>query len=499
MHRFEIRGITLNNVVLSQMDFWRNIFSPASVAIIGASNTPGSWGNSATKGVLSAGNKRVYPVNPGSPEILGIKAYRSITEIQDEIDLAVIVVPEKLVLEVMHQCVGKHVKAAIIITSGFSEMGEAGRNLEAQVTEIARQGGIRFVGPNSMGYADTDSQMSTFGQPGLMSRGPVAVLSQSGSTCMKIVRSLGELGLGCSKIVSTGNEASIILEDYIEFLAQDENTKIIVTYIEGLRDGRRFFRLAKEITKKKPIVVVKVGGTEESARAVMSHTGALAGSDAVHSAAFHQSGVIRTEDDDELSDVVYALANSPLPRNNRIGILTIGGGQGALTAEIFEREGLAVGKLEPETVEKLDKLLPPRWPRRNPVDMSGPTVADLSQISSLLWPLIEDKNLDIILLLVPVILDKSVLTGGMGLKPEQIQAYREKEEHNIMLIKENIEKYEKPVALISQGRGVNSDPSALSLLRKGKILAFSNTRRTARVISLLSRYRQYLEAIKDEK
>jgi acyl-CoA synthetase (NDP forming) len=330
-------------------------------------------------------------------------------------------------------------------------------------------------------------------------KGPAAVLSQSGSTCMKIVRSLGELGVGCSKYVSTGNEANLILEDYIEFLAKDDDTKLIVAYIEGLRDGRRFFRLAKEVTKKKPIVVVKVGGTEESARAVMSHTGALAGSDAVHTAAFRQSGVIRVEDDDELCDVVYALVNSPLPHNNRIGILSIGGGQGALTAEICEKEGLTVGKLQPETVEKLDKILPARWPRRNPVDMAGPTAADLAQISNLLWPLLEDKNLDIILLLVPIVMDNAVLTGRMGLKPEQIQAYREKEQQNIRQIREKIEKYEKPVAGIWQGRGVNSDASVSLKLREGKILAFSNTRRTARVINHLFRYRQYLEAIKGEK
>lgn len=486
----------MNKDALNKQDFWRYLFSPASVAVIGASNTPGSWGSNAVKGALAAGNKRVYPVNPNSPEILGQKAYRSVTEIPEAVDLAVIVVSEKLVPDVMRQCVAKGVKAAIIITSGFAETGEAGRKLEQEVLGIARQGGIRFIGPNSMGHADTGSQMTTFGQQGEMRKGPVAVLSQSGSTCMKIVRSLAELGINCSKYISTGNEASLILEDYIEFLAKDDDTKLIVAYVEGLRDGRRFFNLAKEITLKKPIVVVKVGGTEESARAVMSHTGALAGSDAVHTAAFRQSGVIRAEDDDELCDIVYALINSPMPLNNRIGILTIGGGQGALAAEICEREGLAVGKLEPATVEKLDKILPPRWPRRNPVDMAGPTAADLAQISNLLNPMLEDKNLDIILLLVPIIVDNAVLTGRMGLKPEQIQAYREKEQQNIRLIRENIEKFEKPVALIWQGRGVTSDVSAASKLREGKILAFSNTRRTARVINDLYRYRQYLEAVK---
>jgi len=491
--------MTLSKNVLSTQDFWRYLFSPASVAVIGASNTPGSWGNNAVKGALAAGNKLVYPVNPNSPEILGQKAYRSVTEIPGDVDLAVIVVTEKLVPDVMRQCALKGVKAAMIITSGFAETGEAGRKLEAEVAEIARQGGIRFIGPNSMGHADTGSKMSTFGQTGEMKKGPVAVLSQSGSTCMKIVRSLGELGVNCSKYVSTGNEASIILEDYIEFLAKDDDTKYIVAYVEGLRDGRRFFNLAKEITKEKPIVLVKVGGTEESARAVMSHTGALAGSDAVHTAAFRQSGVIRVEDDDELCDVVYALANSPLPRNNRIGILSIGGGQGALTAEICEKEGLAVGKLEPGTVEKLDKILPPRWPRRNPVDMAGPTAADLAQISNLLLPLLEDKNLDIILLLVPIVMDNTILTGRMGLKTEQIEAYREKELQNLKIIREKIDRFEKPVAGIWQGRGVNSDPASSAKLRDAKILAFSNTRRTARVISLLYRYRQYLDAVNGKK
>ncbi len=486
--------MNLNNFVPVMPEHWHSLFNPASVAVIGASNTPGSWGSNAMKGVLSGGNRRVYPVNPNSPEVMGRTACRSVTDIPEAVDLAVIVVPEKLVPGIVRECAGKGIKAAVIITSGFAETGEAGRKMEAEILAIARQGGLRFIGPNSMGYADTGSKLSTFGPTVEIHPGPVAVLSQSGSTCMKIVRALGELGVNCSKYISTGNEADIILEDYIEFLAGDASTELMVAYIEGLRDGRRFFNLAKEITRKKPIVVVKVGGTEESARAVMSHTGALAGADAVYTAAFRQCGVIRVEDDDELSDVVYALLNSPLPRGNRVGILSLGGGQGALTAEICEREGLAVGKLEPATVAKLDKFLPPRWPRRNPVDMAGPTAADLSEISNLLWPLMEDKNLDAIILLVPVVMDKAILTARMGLKPEQIQAYREREERNIVRIRETVEKQAKPIAVMWQGRGINTDPAVFTLLRKGKILAFASTRRTARVINHLYRYHRYLDA-----
>ena len=488
----------MNNHPQVSLESWNSLFAPGSVAVIGASNTPGSWGNNAMKGALFAGNKSVYPVNPNSPEIMGKTAYKSIKDIPGKVDLAVIVVPERLVPGVMRDCVSKGVKAAIVITSGFAETGEAGREMQAEVLKIAREGGIHFIGPNSMGHADTSSKLSTFGQSMDTPKGPVAVLSQSGSTCMKIVRALAEAGIYCSKYVSTGNEADLYLEDYIEYLAKDNDTKLIAAYVEGLRDGRRFFNLAREITRTKPIVLVKVGGTEESARAVMSHTGALAGSDAVYTAAFKQSGVIRAEDDDELIDIIYSLLNSPLPRNNRVGILTIGGGQGALAAEICEKEGLAVGKLEPETILKLDKILPPRWPRRNPVDMAGPNAADLSQISNLLWPLIEDKNLDIILLLVPVVMDNSVLVGRMGLNPDQIKAYKEQEARNLELIKQKIEKFEKPVALLWQGRGVVGDQSMLGQLRKGKILAFSNMRRTARVINILYRYRLYLETTKGE-
>jgi acyl-CoA synthetase (NDP forming) len=485
----------LQNMVKVTPDIWQNLFSPASVAIIGASNTPGSWGNNVTKGVLKTGKHQVYLVNPNSPEVLGQKTYRSVTDIPDAVDLAVIVVPEKLVPGVLRECAGRGIRAASIITSGFAETGEAGRKLEAELQAIARESGLRFIGPNSIGHADTGTQLNTFQYTGEMPRGPVAVLSQSGSTCMRIVRSLAELGVACSKCVSTGNEANLYLEDYLEYLADDDDTKMIIAFIEGLRDGRRFFNLARELTPRKPIVVVKVGGTAESARAVMSHTGSLAGADAVYTAAFRQCGVIRAEDDDELCDVAYALLNGPLPRQNRVGILSVGGGQGALMAEICEKGGLAVGKIAPDTVKKLDNYLPPRWPRRNPVDLAGPSAAELSQVANLLWPLIEDKNIDIVLLLVPIIMEKSVLTSRMGLKPGQVQAYREKEQRDIMLIREKIEEYQKPVALMWQGRGMNSDPTIGAMFRKGKILAFAGARRTVRVLHHLYWYRQYVAKI----
>jgi acyl-CoA synthetase (NDP forming) len=301
--------------------FEKHLFNPRSIAVVGASNTPGSWGFNSVKGLLANKRRRVYPVNPNAAEILGVKAFHNVTDIPDPVDLAVIVVSEKRVPTVLRQCAVKGIKGAVIITSGFGEMGKQGQKMEKEMAKIAREGGMRFIGPNSLGHANTQAQLSTFGLAGKLPVGPVAVLSQSGSTCAKIVRNLEATGIACSKYISTGNEADLRMEDYLEYLAGDDNTRVITAYIEGLRNGRRFMKLAREITPHKPIVVVKVGGTEVSARAVMSHTGALAGTDAIYTAAFKQSGVIRVEDEDELCDMAYALLNCPLPRGNRVGIL----------------------------------------------------------------------------------------------------------------------------------------------------------------------------------
>jgi acyl-CoA synthetase (NDP forming) len=475
---------------------WQYLLSPSSIAVIGASNTPGSWGYNAVKGLPRLEGRRIYPVNPNATEILGVKSYRSVTDIPDTVDLAVIVVTNRLVPMILRECVSKGVKAAVIISSGFAEMGDSGRKLEAELAEIAEQGGINFIGPNSLGHADTRSQLSTFGQPGEMTAGPVAVLSQSGNMCMKIVRNLAASGVTFSKYISTGNEANLYMEDYLEYLAKDNETRIIAAYIEGLRDGRRFLRLAKEITASKPMVVVKAGGTKESARAVMSHTGALAGADEVYTAAFKQSGVIRVEDDDELCDVVYTLLNGPLPQSNRVGIVSIGGGPAAMATEACEKEGLVLGTLEESTVKRLDSYLPPRWPRRNPVDMAGPSAAEFSRIDDLLCTLLEDANIDAVFMLAPVVMDKTFLTGRLSLSPQQVKAYRKKEEENLKSLGEKLRKYEKPVFSIWPTYGFGTGRKLSSLLRRARIILQPNAGRAARTMHHLVWYRQYLDATK---
>ena len=442
--------------------------------------------------LLAGAKRKIYPVNLTAPQVLGVKAYDRVVNIPGSVDLAVIAVSAQQVPAVIGECVDKGVKAAVIISGGFAETGEPGSKLEAEVVRVARQGGLRFVGPNSMGHADTSSQLSTFAWTEEIAPGPVALISQSGNMGHRIIHNGVSLGIGFSKCISTGNETDLHLEDYLEYLAQDENTTVITAYIEGLREGRRFFRLAREITLSKPIVVVKAGGTETSARAVRSHTATLAGSDAVYTAAFRQAGVIRADDDDELCDVVAALLDQPLPRSNRVGILTIGGGLGVVAAQACEREGLDIARLASSTVEKLNACLPPRWSHSNPVDMAGIGMAESPVTFSSLWALMEDENVDAILLQAPV---------GAGFKRlssifnrEEIEAFKKAEESNLSRLSQRVREYGKPVFLVRPAVDFATDPEVVSLFHREGIPIYPSPHRAARVLSHLVWYRRYLDA-----
>jgi acyl-CoA synthetase (NDP forming) len=444
--------------------------------------------------LLGGAKRKIYPVNLTAPEVLGIKAYDSVVNVPGSIDLAVIAVSARQSPMVIGECVGKGVKAAVIISGGFAEIGEQGGKLEADVVKVARQGGLCFIGPNSMGHADTFSQLSTFAWTGGIAPGPVALISQSGNMGHRIIRSGMGLGIGFSKCISTGNEADLRLEDYLEYLAQDENTTLITAYIEGLREGRRFFQLAREITLSKPIVVVKAGGTKQSAKAVKSHTATLAGSNTVYAAAFKQAGVIRADDDDELCDVVAALLNQPLPRGNRVGILTIGGGLGVVAAEACEREGLDIAMLAPSTIEKLDACLPPRWSHGNPVDMAGTSlVENLAVIFPCLWALMEDENIDAVLLQAPVGTPTKRLSSMFNRK--EIRAFREAEENNLSLLSQRVREYGKPVFLVRPAVEFATEPEVVSVFHREGIPIYPSPRRAARVLNHLAWYRRYLDAV----
>lgn len=470
-------------------DNWQYLFTPGSVAVIGASNAPGSWGCSIMRSLLISTERKVYPVNNRLSEVWGLAAYGSVLDIPGSVDLAVIAVPALQVPTVLRECVQKEVKAAAIVSGGFAETDKQGRKLETELTKIAQQGGICFIGPNSMGYADTSSRLFALTWVGEITPGPVAFISQSGNIIHWIISKGKSSGIGFSKLISTGNEADLHLEDYLEYLAQDENTQIIAAYIEGLREGRRFFELAKETTIRKPVIVVKAGRTKGSAKAVKSHTGALAGSEVAYAAAFKQSGVIRVDDDDELCDIVFALINHPLPRGNRVGILTSGGGLGVMATDICEWEGLNIAPLAASTIEKLNTYLPPRWSHGNPVDTTGMSLEEIPILSSSLQVLLEDKNIDAVLLQTVVGLDASLLNLR---GPEEVKAFKEAEAKGLSKIKQWIKEYDKPVFVVP----TLASPSATFALRKEGFLAYPNPRRAAKVIHRLGEYRKILETAK---
>jgi acetyltransferase len=483
---------------INRQDKLQHLFSPGSVAVIGASNNPGSWGYGIMQSLFNFPGKRIYPVNPSFTDVLGFKAYATISDVPGPVDLAVIVVAAVRVPDILRECVTSGVKTAVIISAGFAETNNEGSKLENEIIEIARQGDICFVGPNTMGHADSNSQVSTFNWTrGEILRGPVALLSQSGNMCMRIIRYGNDTGIGFSKFVSTGNEANLRLEDYLEFLAQDDTTRVITAYIEGLREGRRFFRLARETTLNKPIVVLKSGGTEESAKAIKSHTGALAGSDEVYNAAFMQSGVIRVSDDQELCDVSFALLNQPLPRGNRVAILTMGGGLGAVAAESCEKEGLEIISLDESTLDKLDTYLPPRWSHRNPVDMAGISITENPAMYSSLIALIEDKNVDAIILQAPVgVFNSKRLSEILGFTPEQTKALKESEEKSVELVMDKIEQYDKPIFMVAPFPHINiADSKNSDTSERKRIPVFPNPHRAARVLRHLSWYRSYISSV----
>ncbi|MBN1367228.1 MAG: CoA-binding protein [Dehalococcoidales bacterium] len=484
----------LNDITTTSSDVWQCLFYPKSVAVIGASESPGSWGNGIMLALLESGSRRICPVNPKAGKVLGLTSYKSILDIPDAIDLAIIVVAGLQVQGVLEECIRKKVKAAIIISAGFAEMGDEGRRLESNLVNISRRGGLRFIGPNCMGHANTFARLSTFILAWDIKPGPVAITSQSGNLTIRIIRKGINSGLGFSKVISTGNEADLRLEDCLEYLSRDEETKIITAYIEGLREGRRFFRLAKDITTRKPIIVIKGGGSTESAKAVRSHTGALAGSDAIFTGVCRQAGVIKVDDDDELSDVAFALLHQPLPPNKNIGILTLGGGLGVMTAEACEKEGLKISPLLPSTLQKLDACLPPRWSHGNPIDMVGISAAEFSKILLSLWALMEDDNIGAVLLEAPVMLDDDHLEKRMHLNPEEIKAYREKDIENLTLIRQQSEKWGKPVIFIEPAPDIANKFQTYPFFHKAGIPYCPDARRAARLLHHLSRYHDYLHA-----
>jgi acetyl coenzyme A synthetase (ADP forming)-like protein len=348
-----------------------SFFRPSSVAVIGASREPGKLGHEVLKNIIKAGFKgEVYPINPKSDEVLGLKCYHSIKEIPSDADLAVVIVPSRLVPSVIADCGEKGIRAAIVISGGFGETGPAGADLESQMLEAAKRWSVRIIGPNCQGVNSTSVGLCA-SWPLIKSKGPISIVSQSGTIAAAVACWADEEVVGISKLVALGNKCDVDETELLSYLADDPETGVVALYIEGVRNGRRFMEVTRAATSKKPVIVLKGGRTEKGAKAVLSHTRSLAGSDAVFDAAFKQAGAIRALDEEELFDICKGFACLRKPRGKNVVIVTSSGGSGILATDACEDLGLKVVDLPAESRDALRGKLPPECILRNPLDLTG--------------------------------------------------------------------------------------------------------------------------------
>ena len=372
------------------------IFEPGSVAIIGASSTPDKWGNILLKNLLSNGFKgHVYPVNPKEKTILGTVCYPSVLDIPDPVDMALIAVPRSHALLVAKECGIKGVQGIIMVTAGFSETGDKGREPEKKLMEIIDRYDMRLVGPNTLGVVNAHIGMNASIISRLPEPGGISFITQSGTLGLALVDWTMEMGIGLHIVVSTGNKSNIDDVDLLTYLASDPKTDVIAMYVEGINRGREFIKVAKEISK--PILVVKSGRTRSGSKAVFSHTGSMAGADEVYSAAFKQAGIIRVDNIENLFDSALALSVQPAPYGNRVGILSNGGGASIIASDACERMGLIIPALQDYTRQKIREYIPEYASARNPIDSAGLATYDV--YNGIVKQMLLDPNIDALIVI----------------------------------------------------------------------------------------------------
>jgi acyl-CoA synthetase (NDP forming) len=371
-----------------------SMLNPQSVAIVGASNDLSTMGTVQLLNALKGGFAgTLYPVHPREKKVLGLTAYASVRDVPGPVDLAVITVPARVVPAILEDCGAKGVRYAVITSGGFRELGGEGKRLEQEVLNVARRHGIRLIGPNCLGIVNPHHHLNITMFPYLQRPGPMGLASQSGTYVTQVIHYLAKQGIGYSRAISVGNKADIDLVDCLEYLGEDPETKAIAVYIEGLHRPRMFLDMARRVSRIKPIVALYVGGTEAGARSGASHTGAICSSAKLFSDMFRQAGIIEARTVEELYLWAWALSTQPIPRSNRIAILTHSGGPATSMADACNKYGLKVPVLSPETQEALRPLIPPTASTQNPVDLTFST-EPLLMIETLPPLLLQDPAID---------------------------------------------------------------------------------------------------------
>lgn len=448
------------------------ILKPNSVAVIGASRRTDAVGNRILKNIIDSGFKGpIYPVNPNADEIYGLKCYPSILDIGDNVDLAVIAVRSNTVPIVAEEAGKKGVRGLIVISAGFKEIGEEGAKLERELINICRKYNMRMVGPNCLGVINTATPINAtfaFSKP---LPGKIALLSQSGALCATILDWAPKEGLGFSVVVSLGNSADLTITDFIEALKDDENTKVIVCYIEGISNGVEFIEVARETSRKKPIIALKAGLTSMGVRAVSSHTGSMAGSAVAYSTAFKKAGVIQAESIEDLFKNSKAFASQPLPNSRNIAILTNAGGPSIVATDTCEKFGLTLAPLSDETVKALKAFLPEQASIINPVDVLGDATAE--RYEKALQLLLKDQRVDaVVVILTP-------------------QAVTEPNETAKALVKVHREYPSKPILAVFMGG--DSLNEAINILRSNNIPVYGFPEDAIRALKNMVDYAEYLK------
>ena len=367
--------------------------SPKSIAIIGASDKEGSVGRAITNNIMKGYKGTIYPISPTRETVFGKKAYKPVLDVPGKVDLAVVVTKNTIVPSVLEECGKKKLRGAIVITAGFKEVDEEGAKLEQKLKDIAKKYKLQIIGPNCLGVMNLEPQTmmnSTFLKITPKS-GEIALVSQSGAICAALVEDARAQGIGFSAVISMGNKADMSEIDILKMLAEHKQTKVIVIYLEDMGNGQEFLRVCKDITrkKKKPVLVLKSGRSPEGAKAAMSHTGALMGSDEIYDALLKQSGAIRVDTMEELFDYATAFSKQPLPMNGDLVIVSNAGGPAIISTDACSKLGIKMAKIE-EIRKKIDAVIPPWGSSRNPVDIVGD--ADFKRFENVLNEVLKHKN-----------------------------------------------------------------------------------------------------------
>jgi len=447
------------------------LFRPESVAVIGASRTPGKVGYVLTKNMIDSGYEgAIYPINPNAGEVLGLRCYASVLDVSEEIDLAVVAIPAEYVLQVAEECGRKGVKALVVISAGFKETGHEGAVLEKKLAEIGEKYGMRIQGPNCLGLINTSTPLNLTFAAAMPKKGKIGFISQSGALGTAVLDWVIKEDIGFHTFISLGNKADLDEVDFIEAMAE-EDIGVILLYLESIERGRKFLEVSSRVVKKKPIVVVKGGTSTAGARAAGSHTGALVGSFVAYKTAFDKAGVIMAESVEELFDYAIAFTEQPLPNEEGIAIVTNAGGPGILATDLSEKLGLNIARLGSETRNELMEKLPAAAATGNPVDVLGDARADRYRFA--VEEVLKDDGVNaVVVLLTPQAMTESMETARS-------------------LVEIQKDAREKPMITVFMGG--DSVWEATEYLRDNGVPCFDFPEKAIRTLSAMYEYRRFLK------